>query len=363
MNSDLRFFLDISPLRDYAWTGIPTVTAQLARYLLENYPELTVFFYGCDVVLPQFVRIAVGQAPGGYLRSLIESRIALGNSLADSMRGTVITIGIYPNIKPFHRLFDFEMVIIHDLSALLLPEMHTEPASREHAEAHTWDVLTSDLICCVSEATRQDVLRYLAAPAERTFVSRLGCASAEASLSDRVDDRNYEPYVVVLGTIEPRKNIRIVADLLRLQPQLADDVAFFFVGRQGWGSSFSDQFDDIIKSSRCGNRILFTDYVEEAVKLRLLKHAKFAIYPSLFEGFGLPVLECMAVGCPVITSRSSSLVELGLEPPFYFDPLSTWDFYRAFKAVNDLTLEDRRVQSLNLIKKASDFTCKSSRRS
>jgi glycosyltransferase involved in cell wall biosynthesis len=64
----------------------------------------------------------------------------------------------------------------------------------------------------------------------------------------------------------------------------------------------------------------------------------------------------MAVGCPVITSRSSSLIELGLEPPFYFDPLSTWDFYRAFKAVNELTLEERRLQSRDLIEKASDFT-------
>jgi hypothetical protein len=191
MTVDYRFFLDVSPLRDYAWTGIPTVTAELARYLLDNYAERSVFFYDSDVVLPQFVRIAVGKAPGGYLRSLIESGIALGNSLADAMRGIANTIGIFPNIKPFHRLFDYEIVIIHDLSALLLPEMHTEAAACEHAEAHARDVLTSDLICCVSEATRQDVLRYLAVPAERTFVSRLGCASVGADSSAKSDNRNY----------------------------------------------------------------------------------------------------------------------------------------------------------------------------
>jgi hypothetical protein len=104
--NDIRFFLDISPLRDYAWTGIPVVTANIARYLLETRPAATVFYYGPDVVLPQFVAAAIDGAPGGYLRAFIESGTAIAGSLDGAQRGDFATVGFFPNIKPLHRVFD-----------------------------------------------------------------------------------------------------------------------------------------------------------------------------------------------------------------------------------------------------------------
>src|SRR5208282_2547376 len=133
--NDIRFFLDVSPLRDFAWTGIPIVTAKIARYLLDTRPEATIFYYGPDVVLPQFVAVAIDSAPGGYLRALIESDTALAGSLDDALRGDFIAVGLFPNIKPVHRVFDIELVIIHDLSSILLPEMHTPESAVEHSQA------------------------------------------------------------------------------------------------------------------------------------------------------------------------------------------------------------------------------------
>jgi glycosyltransferase involved in cell wall biosynthesis len=255
-------------------------------------------------------------------------------------------VGIFPNIKPVHRVFDFELVVMHDLSAILLPEMHTPEAAIEHSEAHVRDVATSDLVCCVSEATRQDVLQYLRVPPERVFVSHLGCDVAEET-DEFALTSPVSPYVVVLGTIEPRKNLGLVADFIRCRPQICDELAFLFVGRRGWGAQFEDLFADIMRLPQCRERVLFTDYVTEGVKRRLLRHARFAIYPSLFEGFGLPVVECMAQGCPIITSRSSSLVELALDEDFYFDPLSLADFSRAFGLMHSMTMQEERRRQLS----------------
>jgi glycosyltransferase involved in cell wall biosynthesis len=278
--SDTRYFLDVSPLRDYAWTGIPTVTARIARYLLNTRPEATVFYYGPEVVLPQFVAMAIDSAPGGYLRAFIEAGTAIAGSLDNALRGDFTSVGIFPNIKPVHRVFDFELVVMHDLSAILLPEMHTPEAAIEHSEAHVRDVATSDLVCCVSEATRQDVLQYLRVPPERVFVSHLGCDVAEET-DEFALTSPVSPYVVVLGTIEPRKNLGLVADFIRCRPQICDELAFLFVGRRGWGAQFEDLFADIMRLPQCRERVLFTDYVTEGVKRRLLRHARFAIYPSL----------------------------------------------------------------------------------
>ncbi len=305
MNDSVRFFLDVSPLRDYAWSGIPIVTANIARHLLNVCPESTVFYFDSDVVLPQYVRTAIESAPGGYLRAFIESGMAITTSLERAMREDFVSVGIFPNIKPVQQIFDVELLIIHDLSSILLPEMHTPESAVEHSRAHMRDVATSDLICCVSAATRQDVIQYLRVPAERVFVSHLGCETAAEGIPETPLPGP------VLGTIEPRKNLRLIADFIRCRPQICDEIAFLFVGRRGWGEQFEALFGDITRMRQCRDRILFTDYVPEEAKRRLLRHASFAAYPSLFEGFGLPVVECMAEGCPVITSRSSSLIELG----------------------------------------------------
>jgi glycosyltransferase involved in cell wall biosynthesis len=217
------------------------------------------------------------------------------------------------------------------------------------------DIMTSDLICCVSEATRQDVIHYLNAPAERVFVSHLGCEApaAKPAIDPPVPDQ-VPPYVVILGTVEPRKNLRLVADFIRCRPEICQEFAFFFVGRRGWGTQFEEIFGDIMAKRECSDRIFFTDYVSETTKRRLLRNAQFAIYPSVFEGFGLPVVECMAEGCPVIASRSSSLIELGLDASCYFDPLSLSDFSRVFRMIQSLTaLPDQRRRLSETLRKGS----------
>jgi glycosyltransferase involved in cell wall biosynthesis len=350
-----KIFFDIAPLGEFAWTGIANVTAGFARHLVQHYPDTSVCFSGADAILPWFVRTATEAVPGGYLRDFIVGRNAVASPLHTAMQGDAVSVGVFPNKKPVHRLFDIELTIVHDLSSILLPEMHPPEVAAAYAESHMRDAATSDLLCCVSEATRQDVISYLSVPPEKAFVSHLGC---DANPIQRPDfgTAPIPPYVVVLGTVEPRKNLQLVAEFIRCRPEICRQVAFMFVGRRGWGAQFEDIFGQVLSMPECQDRIFFTGFLTDADKHRLLAHAAFSIYPSLFEGFGLPVIECMAAGCPVITSRSSSLVELGLDPECYFDPFSVLDFGRAFDRMMAIT--SKRDARERLARRLADHASK-----
>ncbi|MDZ7675250.1 MAG: glycosyltransferase family 1 protein [Acidimicrobiales bacterium] len=107
-------------------------------------------------------------------------------------------------------------------------------------------------------------------------------------------------YVVTVGTLEPRKNLR---GLLRAWQVLdRDDVTLVVVGPEGWG--------DVVEPSAVPDRVVRTGFVDREVRDALYRGAVASVYPSVFEGFGLPVLESMALGCPVVTSAGTSCEEL-----------------------------------------------------
>jgi len=350
---NVTLFMDVSPLMELAWTGIARVTASLACELFRRFPRNSYFFVRDRIIDPEALLIACEKSPGGYLEVLLSYGYADLGHISDYIGRGPCSVGIFPNIKTAHRVFDIEIAVLHDLSAMLMPELHELWAADLYTQAMSRDVQSSDLVCCVSEATRQDALRYLDLEASKSFVSYLG-VHRPALLDEPAPPRR--DFVLVLGTIEPRKNLRLVAEFLLSRPDLADEMAFIFVGRRGWGAGFDHIFGELLQEQPWKDRIVFTDFLPEADKWALMRSAHFAIFPSLFEGFGLPVLECMAAGCPVIASRSSSLVEFNLPQQMYFDPFSVTDFSHAFRFVNSLSELDRASLGETLQFQSRKFT-------
>ena len=106
-------------------------------------------------------------------------------------------------------------------------------------------------------------------------------------------------------------------------PELRDsDLRFVIIGRKGW------LVDDFLAELRPEDRerLIFSGFVTEFIKYRLLKAAEFLVYPSIYEGFGIPALEAMSLGKPVLASRTSSFPEVIGPAGIYFDPLSPTDF-------------------------------------
>ena len=152
--------------------------------------------------------------------------------------------------------------------------------------------------------------------------------------------------------------MRLVAEFLASRTDILHDLPVVFVGRRGWGQQFNHIFGRLLEDPALRDRIVFTGYVDEADNWALIRGAKFAIFPSLFEGFGLPVAECMAAGCPVIAGRNSSLVEFELPDEMYFDPFSLVDFARAFRHINTMAEPARLALGEKLERQARKFTWK-----
>jgi glycosyltransferase involved in cell wall biosynthesis len=133
-------------------------------------------------------------------------------------------------------------------------------------------------------------------------------------------DLGREPYLLYLGTLQPRKNlVRLVRAFAQAWAAFADPVTLVVAGKPGW---MLDELSAEIRRLGVGGLVRFPGYIEEDDKAALLSGATAFVFPSLYEGFGLPVLEAQACGCPVITSETSSLPEVAGEGALLVDPLA-----------------------------------------
>jgi glycosyltransferase involved in cell wall biosynthesis len=319
--SQVRAAFEISPLFEAHWSGIPVVTAHLAKQCLLDRELDWVFLYENIVIPRNLLSHLLIKASGEGFLSELERLLFNGSTISKEDASSLVCV--WPNIKSLIGRYKREAVIIHDLSTLLTPEFHHPDTIAHHSHRVASDCESSEHIFCVSEATRRDVMHYLGISGEKLSVIPLGVEfnlgdlHAEVSLRRRVIA---EKYVVVLGTLEPRKNGGIIFEMLGRDPALAGELRFVFVGRDGWLNERSRLVDDLKRFGIDDDRVLFTGFVDDQIKMRLLLNCQFAIFPSRFEGFGLPVLECAALGKVVVASNSSSIPEVAPSRSVFFDP-------------------------------------------
>ena len=215
------------------------------------------------------------------------------------------------------------VVSIHDLTLILFPEWHPAKRLRHMRAGLRASAEAADRIIAVSRATKDDIVKHLAVDPERVAVVPEGVdsscrplprAEVEAALAPL--GLAYGAYLLFLGTIEPRKNI---GRLLDAAMQAGADVGpLVLAGADGWGN---DELRPRIADLTRQGRVRALGYVPETLRPPLLGGARAFLYPSLYEGFGLPLLEAMACGTPVVTSDVSSLPEVVGDAALLIDPL------------------------------------------
>jgi glycosyltransferase involved in cell wall biosynthesis len=216
------------------------------------------------------------------------------------------------------------VLTIHDLVFYHSPELAIPSAVRHYRRRIKFYSDRADIIIGDSLATVNDISRYLGIPREKTRVIYPG-AIPLATVSDR--ERNEikkemrlpEKYILFVGCIEPRKNL---ARAFRAYERtgLWKDIPLVLAGPRGWRfNELKTAWDNLTAK----NQIFWLDYVGEKELAVLYENAFFLIFPSLFEGFGLPILEAMSAGCPVLTSNCSSMPEAAGDAALYVDPLDT----------------------------------------
>ena len=220
------------------------------------------------------------------------------------------------------------VLTVHDLAFRLLP--HTAPlATREWLSRLEHSLRQARRVIAVSEQTRRDLLETYPVKADRISVVPLGVdtdlyrpASADAVKAVTKKYGIEPPYVLTLGGIEPRKNLPAIVQAYALlnadvRPALVLAGPVAPLNPEGW-AVLRPALKDLPPQVR--EHIVFTGYVSETDKVALLSGAEALIFPSLYEGFGLPVIEAMACGTPVLTSNLSALPETAGDAALLVDP-------------------------------------------
>ena len=208
---------------------------------------------------------------------------------------------------------------VHDLTGFLMPELH--PRSNLVAEESFAQLARrADGLIAVSECTRQDAIRALGIAPEKICTIHSGVADSffdpPAALVNEVRMRYglQRPFVLFVGTIEPRKNIDLLLDAFESLPgSLRDHYELVVAGPVGWAG------EPTLARLRS---VRYLGYVPEPDLAPLTAAAEVFVYPSLYEGFGFPVVQAMAAGVAVITSNVSSLPEVAGNTALLVDPRS-----------------------------------------
>lgn len=217
------------------------------------------------------------------------------------------------------------VITVHDLAVFLYAETFTFKKRVLQRAALPYLVRRAAAIVTPSENTKRDLLRLMPTDPARVVVTPLAAADemrlpadARAIAEVRAQLRLPARYVLSVGTLEPRKNVvRLIAAFEQIAAQFAD-VQLVIAGGKGWRD---DEIRAALQRPELRSRIVSVGYVTPEQLRVLYRQADVLAYPSLYEGFGLPVAEAMACGTPVLTSRGSSLDEVGGDAVLAVDPL------------------------------------------
>ncbi|MBP8002030.1 MAG: glycosyltransferase family 4 protein [Chloroflexi bacterium] len=238
------------------------------------------------------------------------------------------------------------VVTLYDLTEFALPQRVYETGRHHYRRLSNWlAARRSQAIITTSASTRQDIGHYLGVAMAKVQVVYPGLDHARfrpLDLSARQREEiartyNLPPrFLLSVGKIQPRKNLARVLQAFREVRRTDSDVHLVLVGSRGW---MNEAVDALMAEPDIAAAVHFTGFVPDEVLPALYNLAEIILFPSLYEGFGFPVLEGMACGVPVITSRTSSLGEIAGDAALCVDPLSVEEIAAAIQTLlHDPTL-------------------------
>lgn len=223
------------------------------------------------------------------------------------------------------------IVTIHDLGYLAFPQAHTRARRFELHLSTLWNARAARRLIAISQATRDDLVRHYRIDPTKIHVVYHGLSASFRPVPDpaiiaaavaRYGIR--PPYMLYVGTVQPRKNlVRLIEAVGMARRELVGSNGRFQIvlaGKRGW---LTTEIERRAFELGIADQIHFTGYVQDIDLPALLSGARAFVFPSLYEGFGMPVLEAMACGTPVLTSTTSALPEVAGDAALLVDPHDT----------------------------------------
>ncbi len=243
--------------------------------------------------------------------------------------------------SPAHYLPRFcpvpQVVTIHDLAYLYFPKDFTK---KDLWQLKNWtdaSIKKAHRIIAVSKTTKKDIVKNYGVDGNKVSVIYNGYEkqTTEKTSAVKLSDINQaqtaeikpKKYILFVGTIQPRKNLEILIDAFEKFIQTNKDFRLIIVGKKGW---LYERIFEKVRTMKLENKVIFTGHITDEELAGYYINAFCLTLPSLYEGFGIPVLEAMSYNCPVIASFSSSLPEVGGDACLYFDPKNSDDLLEKF---------------------------------
>ncbi|MFC1721337.1 glycosyltransferase family 4 protein [Patescibacteria group bacterium] len=226
------------------------------------------------------------------------------------------------------------IVTIHGLEFAYWPTAYTS-WQRWYLKFSTKQaVAKSRRLIVVSHNTKNDLIRLYKAKPEKIRVvynghNRYSPVSDWRGLLSKYDLSD-KGYFIFIGRLEKRKNVARLVEAFNLFAKQSKEAKLVLVGKPGAGFQ---QIKALIRNSPINRRIILTKYLAYPELFALIAHARGLVYPSLYEGFGIPILDGLAMGIPVICSQTSSLPEVGGEAVLYCDPKSAPDIAQKLQMI------------------------------
>jgi glycosyltransferase involved in cell wall biosynthesis len=318
-------FVDASPLFEKQLTGIGRFVLRLMEAIS---PKASLRLFGDR--LSGEIAVERGTFPNVDLcgREAIRRILSRPRCPIDH-RAARRSAAIYTALRPDRRRFRRELAILYDFTSVLFPWCHNVRTCESFGAYYTQTASLCDKLLAISRSTRNDARWLLSRPEGDVAVGYPGpslCVDHHAC--DEQTERRSDVLLLV-STLEPRKNIAFVLDWFLQSKALKRAAELWCVGPKGWWAT-GDFMRQLTSKRLPGRCVRFLGMVPDRKLCKLYQQATATIYPSLYEGFGFPVLDSLMHETPVLCSFNSSLQEFDGSGVHYFDPADLGSLDEAF---------------------------------
>jgi len=333
--------------------GIGYFTERVYRSLLQNVREDEIYYY-TDKEFPGFRGFGLSKINNRkirkplyliWLNTIFNAR--LHKDKIDVLLSPNFTPPIYPSCK--------NVVVFHDLAFFTVPHIHPNNLYRDYLK---WSLpriaKKADHIIAASYHTKNDIIEILKIPENKISVvyqapSNNFSIDPGKNIVDRIINKFglNDRFILFTGSIDMRKNIETAIDALSIyhQDKKDDRVKLVLAGKTDMMTKYTKLLQEHVKKRNLENSVIFTGYIDEKELIALYWAASALIFPSLYEGFGVPLLEAMSAGLPVIASDISSIPELVKDAGLLVKPQDTQGFAEAIDTLlNNETIARRFIK-------------------
>lgn len=235
-----------------------------------------------------------------------------------------------------------QVVTVVDMIHERFADLFSGPGNDAFKEQKKQCVLRSNAVICISETTRQDVQDFYNLDSDSLYVVPLACSDSFKTLERskiKLILPNREPFILYIGNRSHYKNFERLLQAYSVW-RYRNEISLVIVG-QSWSTEEKQRLMEL----KVQNRVHLLTNTNDEDLCQLYNQAAMFVYPSLYEGFGIPLLEAMACGCPVVASRIPSTVEVVGECPIYFEPTEIDDLCTAFEIALSQGRNSERVRT------------------